>query len=312
MGLSEAGQAAPPHAGGHPPATAAASAAATTAPPAPPPPHPAGPGSVSSGLRGESRPERHLRRSAPLDDQHALEACVAPTSWVMHSRVACRHTWRARPAARAGARGRAHGTAHPGSPAAPRAAAAPVRGAPAGLRRPTPVLLPRPGASAGRRAVVSSTLAQVGLRDAPRHRRGRRGCRAIAQIVEEGAIPELDGRIDPGGLLAQCARCCAVEGRAIDQDTPGRRPVPAQEEPDEARLAGARGAHNRDMGPSRDGQSRSVRMVWPAARTLTPSRTMATPCGVWLGRRMRAPRGLRVADSTDRLRGPPGVRGGAG
>jgi hypothetical protein len=41
-------------------------------------------------------------------------------------------------------------------------------------------------------------------------------CRPIAQIVEEGAIPELYGRVDPGSLLTQVCQLSVVEGHPID------------------------------------------------------------------------------------------------
>ena len=59
------------------------------------------------------------------------------------------------------------------------------------------------------------------------------------EVVEEGAVPELDGRINPGGLPAQLLEAPAVEGHTVHEDMPGRRSMPAEEDADEARLASA-------------------------------------------------------------------------
>jgi len=72
---------------------------------------------------------------------------------------------------------------------------------------------------------------------------------AVAENVEEGAVPELDRRINPGGVAAQAFEALAVEGPAVDEDAAARWSVPPQEDADEARLAGARGTDDGDVGP---------------------------------------------------------------
>ena len=142
-------------------------------------------GPVARAGPRRGRPGRHLRRCAPVDDQHPVEPCVSPTSWVMHSRVAAPSTGGAGRAARGDARGRARGTAHRGSPAARRGRSRPRRAAPAAPRRRTPSHPPR-------RARVCSPSGSVSSRSRrsaasitwPTEERGRRpprrsaGCRA--------------------------------------------------------------------------------------------------------------------------------------
>jgi hypothetical protein len=58
------------------------------------------------------------------------------------------------------------------------------------------------------------------------------------QVIEEGTVPELHRRIDPGGVSAELFKALAVEEPAVNEDAAAGRPVPPQEDGDEARLAG--------------------------------------------------------------------------
>ena len=52
---------------------------------------------------------------------------------------------------------------------------------------------------------------------------------AIGEIVEEGAIPQMDHGVDPCRVATQLTEGRAVEPRAIDENPAGRRSIPAEE-----------------------------------------------------------------------------------
>ena len=60
---------------------------------------------------------------------------------------------------------------------------------------------------------------------------------AVAQILEQGPIPQLNGRIDPNGVPAQPSQFSGRQRLAIDEDLPGVRSIPTQQKAHQARLA---------------------------------------------------------------------------
>ena len=60
----------------------------------------------------------------------------------------------------------------------------------------------------------------------------------VEQVVEQRAVPELHLGVDPGGGAAQGGQPFGAQRLAVDEQLPLGRPVPAQEQPHQARLAG--------------------------------------------------------------------------
>ena len=77
---------------------------------------------------------------------------------------------------------------------------------------------------------------QMGLGDHLAKGQGRVGWCTVGQIVEEGAVPELHCRIDPGSLPVQLSKALAVERDSVNMEIPSCRPIPPEERPDQARL----------------------------------------------------------------------------
>jgi len=75
-------------------------------------------------------------------------------------------------------------------------------------------------------------------------RQRRVSWRTVEKILKEGAVPELHSRINPSSLPAQPFKAFAVKGLTVNKNAPGRRAMPAKEEPDQARLASARRAND--------------------------------------------------------------------
>jgi hypothetical protein len=74
------------------------------------------------------------------------------------------------------------------------------------------------------------------------------------EVVKQGAVPELHGRVNPGGFLAQLLDVPPVEGHSIDEHVASRSPMPPQEESHQARLASPRGPHDGHVAPRLDGE----------------------------------------------------------
>jgi hypothetical protein len=79
--------------------------------------------------------------------------------------------------------------------------------------------------------------AQMGLGDHLAKGQGLVGWGTVGQIVEEGAVPELHSRINPGSLPAQLCEALAVERDPVNTNLTCCRPIPPEECPDQARLA---------------------------------------------------------------------------
>ena len=78
--------------------------------------------------------------------------------------------------------------------------------------------------------------AQMGLGNDLPDGQGRVGWCTVGQIVEEGAVPELHSRIDPGRLPAQLCEVLAVERDTVNTNLATGWPIPPEERPDQARL----------------------------------------------------------------------------
>ena len=221
-----------------PPATTDARWRSTRAPAGPPVPLPACPvtGAWSGGEFGRGAIFNDL---SSLDDQHTAERHGFAHIMVMHSKVAPRHHCELAPAVLGGAHGQAHGKAHRESQGVPWAATA----------TPQPYPLPFPARHRGR---LPRQAVFAAHREAfPAGREGRqfrlpgpivreKSARTIAKILEEGTVPELDARIDPGGGATQAFEAPAVKEPPSIRTRPVAWPMPAKEEPGEARLASAR------------------------------------------------------------------------
>jgi len=77
----------------------------------------------------------------------------------------------------------------------------------------------------------------MGLGDHLAKGQGRVGWCTVEQIVEEGAVPELYSRIDPGSLPVQLCEALAVERDIVNTNLASYWPIPPEERPDQARLA---------------------------------------------------------------------------
>src|SRR5258707_10964175 len=71
--------------------------------------------------------------------------------------------------------------------------------------------------------------------------------RSVAQVVEQGLVPKLNRRIDPGRLLAQTLETCGVERCLVYKHTSSGRVVPAEQNAHQAGLASPRGADDSYM-----------------------------------------------------------------
>jgi len=52
---------------------------------------------------------------------------------------------------------------------------------------------------------------------------------AVALVVEQRTVPQLEGGVDPHRFPAQLLKSCAIEGLAVYKHLPCRWPVPAVE-----------------------------------------------------------------------------------
>jgi hypothetical protein len=77
-----------------------------------------------------------------------------------------------------------------------------------------PPALPQGRLQAVGEAVEHAT--QIRLRQSLSDQRSGSICRPVAEIIEQGTIPELDGRIYPGGDLAHPGQMPVVERESID------------------------------------------------------------------------------------------------
>jgi hypothetical protein len=85
---------------------------------------------------------------------------------------------------------------------------------------------------------------KVSLVDNPADRHGRVGWRTVEEVLKERAVPELYGRIDPGGLPAQPFEALTMQWLTVDENAPACRSMPSKEKSDQARLASARLAND--------------------------------------------------------------------
>jgi len=69
---------------------------------------------------------------------------------------------------------------------------------------------------------------------------GRRG--GVGQVVQQRAVPQLHGGVDPGGDGAQRGQAGGDQRLAVDQQPAVGQPVPAQQHTQQRRLARARAA----------------------------------------------------------------------
>ena len=103
---------------------------------------------------------------------------------------------------------------------------------------------------------------------------------AIAEIVEERAVPELHRRIDPGGLAPQLGQAAAVERLAVHEDAARGGAVPAEESPTKLDLPAPDNPTIATCSPGAIATSSESRMVCPVARTVTCSTRRPTPAAV--------------------------------
>ena len=180
--------------------------------------------------------------SAPSTTTTRAKACVSLTSCVIQSRVACRHMLRARVSSsrRCSRSSPRNGSSRITSRTLTGASLALPHPLPSHLRRGP---LPRQGVFAVPQAVSEHT-AEVSLIDNPADRQRRVGGRTVEEVLKERAVPELHGRIDPRGLLAQSFEALAMQWLTVDENVPVCRSMPSKEKPDQARLASARRAND--------------------------------------------------------------------
>src|SRR5262249_6651171 len=69
----------------------------------------------------------------------------------------------------------------------------------------------------------------------------------VEKVVKQRTVPELHRRINPCSLVTQAIEACGVERLVVDQDAALGGTMPAQEEPDQSRFAGAGSADNGHM-----------------------------------------------------------------
>jgi hypothetical protein len=97
---------------------------------------------------------------------------------------------------------------------------------------------------------VRHQLEQVGVAerrpDAP-ERPVRPVLRAVQQVVDQRLVPQHHGGVDPRRLAPQRREAGADERLAVDAQLAARGPVPAEQQPDQRRLARARGTYDRQV-----------------------------------------------------------------
>jgi len=64
--------------------------------------------------------------------------------------------------------------------------------------------------------------------------------RTVVNVLMEGSIPELDRRIEPNRFPAQGLELVPAERDSVEEERSASRRVPAEKEPEQARLACAR------------------------------------------------------------------------
>jgi hypothetical protein len=126
---------------------------------------------------------------------------------------------------------------------------------------------------------------------------------AVAQVLDEGAVPQLYRGIDPGRLAAQLRQLWPLEGLAIDAQLASGGSMPAEQQPRERRLASPGGADHRDVLATTDGEVELLQQRVTAGPDLDVSKLDAGAEG---RRGLGAPdRGWRAVDRLLRRRPAP-------